>query len=124
MNSTDHESSREGKKHAPAIKYNKLSREQKMAIIRERAETHMSFASIAAMFSSQFGMKLSTRGVADTIAYWQENGKLRGESNAVAAQSDIVYALNVAKDICLRYGYSLTKAELKDFISCTNCFHE
>lgn len=89
-----------------------------MAIIMERAETHMSFASIASLFSNQFKMNLSTRGVADIVTYWREHGKLRGESNTMAVQSDIVNAMDVVKGICIRYKYSLNKEQLKEFISC------
>lgn len=106
------------KKRSGSQKYNKLTKEQKLELIKERAETHMSFSSIASNFSTLFGMKLSTRGVADIITFWRENGKLRGASNVLPVQDDIVCALDRIRDLCIQYSCSVTKSELKDFVKC------
>lgn len=116
MNPDPNEARQGSRKRSGSQKYNKLTKEQKLELIRERAETHMSFSSIASHFSTLFGMKLSTRGVADIITFWRENGKLRGASNVLPAQDDIVRALDRIRDLCIQYSCSVTKSELKDFV--------
>ena len=116
MNPDPNEARQGSQKRSGSQKYNKLTKEQKLELIKERAETHMSFSSIASTFSSLFGMKLSTRGVADIITFWRENGKLRGASNVLSAQDDIVCALDHIRDLCIQHACSVTKSELKDFI--------
>ena len=116
MNPDPNEARQGSRKRSGSQKYNKLKKEQKLELIRERAETHMSFSSIASNFSTLFGMKLSTRGVADIITFWRENGKLRGASNVLPAQDDIVRALDRIRDLCIQYSCSVTKSELKDFV--------
>lgn len=116
MNPDPNEARQGSRKRSGSQKYNKLTKEQKLELIRERAETHMSFSSIASNFSTLFGMKLSTRGVADIITFWRENGKLRGASNVLPAQDDIVRALDRIRDLCIQYSCSVTKSELKDFV--------
>ena len=116
MNPDPTEARQGSRKRSGSQKYNKLTKEQKLELIRERAETHMSFSSIASNFSTLFGMKLSTRGVADIITFWRENGKLRGASNVLPAQDDIVRALDRIRDLCIQYSCSVTKSELKDFV--------
>ena len=78
MNHFTSDSSTITKKKATRSKYNKLTKEQKLEIIKEWDRSRLSGAAITNKFSSLWGIKLRARGIADIITYRKENGKVRG----------------------------------------------
>lgn len=118
MNHFTSDSSTITKKKATRSKYNKLTKEQKLEIIKEWDRSRLSGASITNKFSTLWGIKLSARGIADIITYWKENGKVRGYS-----QDEPVH-VNVSNEIihlchfCQYNSYQLEKQHFKSLIQC------
>lgn len=118
MNHFTSDSSTITKKKAARSKYNKLTKEQKLEIIKEWDRSRLSGAAITNKFSSLWGIKLSARGIADIITYWKENGKVRGYSQDdpvhVNAYNEIIHLCH----FCQYNSYQLEKQQFKSFIQC------
>ena len=98
-------------------KYNKLTKEQKIQIIKEWDSTRLSALSIAEKFSSQWNVHLSCRGVADIIAFWRKNGKLRGYSDENKLYLSLRDELSGLFEYCLQNELFLSKQQ---FLSVVN----
>ena len=94
-------------------KYNKLSKEQKLLIIKEWDRTHLSYASISEKFSALWGIKLSKRGVGDLVKYWRESGKIRGYPDSDAASVEFANTFKTLCSLCQKNGYPISENELK-----------
>ena len=94
-------------------KYNKLSKEQKLLIIKEWDRTHLSYASISEKFSALWGIKLSKRGVGDLVKYWRESGKIRGYSDSDTAAAEFANTFKTLCSLCQKNGYPISESELK-----------
>ena len=118
MNLYPNETSTNIHKKTSRSKYNKLSKEQRLEIIKEWCRTRLPAVSLAAKFSEMWGMKLSNRGIADIITYWKENGKVRGYSQAEPVHSSINDELLQIQQFCIRNQFSLSKEGFQSWIKC------
>ena len=107
------------KKKASRQQYVKLTVENKLEIIKYWGKYRVSIASLTERYSQIFGKQLRYRGVAEIIAYWKENGRIRG-SKADTACSDVIAELEEIQSIASFYKLKLTIEDLKHYISCMN----
>lgn len=119
MNQFSSDSSFNTKKKNSRSKYNKLTKEQKLEIIREWDRSRLSAASIATKFSMIWGVKLSSRGVADIISFWKENGKVRGFSQDNPVHLNVYNELHRVCQFCLHNDYPISKQDFKSMIQCS-----
>ena len=117
MSSYGDPSNKLAKKKSSRRQYVKLTVENKLEIIKYWGKYRVSIASLTERFSQIFGKQLHYRGVAEIIAYWKENGKIRG-SKADVACSDVIAELEEIQSIASFYKLKLTTEDLKHYVSC------
>ena len=105
------------KRKANRRQYVKLTVENKLEIIKYWGKYRVSIASLTERYSQIFGKQLHYRGVAEIIAYWKENGKIRG-SKADTACSDVIRELEEIQSLASLFKLKLTTEDLKHYISC------
>ena len=99
-------------------KYNKLTKEQKIEIIKEWDKTRLSALSITQKFSAQWNVQLSSRGVADIIAYWRKSGRLRGYSEENTLYLNLKEELSRLFDYCSQNELFLSKQQFLSVVKC------
>ena len=99
------------KRSAPS-KYNKLTKEQKITLIKEWKRTHLSYAWIAEKYSELWGIRISKRGIGDLVKQWRENGKIRGYSNDAAVPEELLSTLKMVCHVCQENRYAISETEL------------
>lgn len=107
-----------GKKKMQRMKYNKLSEEQKLEIIKEYDRSRLSSRSIAEKFSNEWCMKLNERGISEIISHWKRTGTIRSCSHNEPNNSSIVNELVQVQQFCSFNRFSLSKGDFKDFLKC------
>lgn len=99
------------KRSAPS-KYNKLTKEQKITLIKEWKRTHLSYAYIAEKYSKLWGINISKRGIGDLVKQWRENGKIRGFSNDATVPEELMSDLKLVCRVCQENRYPIGETEL------------
>ena len=100
------------RKRSTPSKYNKLTKEQKIILIKEWERTHFSYASIAEKYSTLWGISLSRRGIGDLVKHWRENGKIRGYSNDNTVEKELLTNLKLVCKVCKENRYAIRETEL------------
>lgn len=115
--SMDDSLSKTSRKRSQRNKYNKLTEEQKLEIIKYWGEKRESIALLTKIYSDKWGMNLSYRGIAEIIKHWKEYGKIRG-SKLLPSCHDIVPELYNIDRIAMSCHVYLSKEELRMYLLC------
>ena len=105
------------RKHNQRSKYNKLTEDQKLEIIKYWGEKRESIASLTQLYSNKWGMNLSYRGIAEIIKHWKENGKIRG-SKLLPSCHDIIPELYNIDRVASCCHINLSEGELRMYLQC------
>ena len=100
------------RKRSTPSKYNKLTKEQKITLIKEWKRTHLSYAWIAEKYSKIWGIHISKRGIGDLVKQWRENGKIRGYSNDTTVPEELLSTLKLVCHVCQENRYAISESEL------------
>lgn len=98
-------------------KYNKLTDDQKLEILRYWGETRESVSYLTKLFSNKWGMNLSYRGITEIIKNWREEGKIRGSKLIFSCHDVIPELLNIDR-VAAYHHVILTEEDLRLFLHC------
>ena len=105
------------RKRSTRSKYNKLTKAQKLAILRYWGEKRLSIASITQHFSDEWGIQLSYRGVAEIISYWKTTGQIRGSKTSSSCR-DIISELETMKTLAQTSQVRVDVETLQSYVTC------
>lgn len=117
MNDDIDPASKRPRKRITRSKYNKLTKAQKLAILRYWGEKRLSIASITQHFSEEWGVQLSYRGVAEIISYWKTTGLIRGCKTSSSCR-DIISELESMKTLAQTSHVRVDVDTLQSYVTC------